>query len=373
MKSDIPSLHIAASCRIPHAYNPSTGAISRCEEAQMTKLDEEVILRRIVRGFSGLALPPATPQIRAGIGDDAALIKFRDKCELAASTDAFLEGIHFFPKLHSPESVGYKALARAVSDLAAMGARPHSFLLALALPETYTGKWLSRFLIGMRRAAQAFKIRLIGGDTTRNSSIAVQVTVLGILPPGQGVLRSGARPGDLIYVTGQLGAAELGLRILTYWPGTPLMRPSPRHPLLSAHMFPRPPLEFAQRVVHRPLVTAMMDVSDGLSSDIARLCEASGVGASIDVTRLPLVRIPRIPCAKKENAVELALHGGDDYGLLFTMPKSGQRTLERLKRGERVTCIGEITRERKIVTVDSQGRVQLLRPNGWDPFRRGRR
>lgn len=339
----------------------------------MAKLDEKTILRRIIRSFSGLALPPATPRISAGIGDDSALIDIAGKCELAVSTDSFLEGVHFLRKLHSPESVGYKALARAVSDLAAMGARPHSFLFGLALPETHTGKWLGRFLVGLRRAAQRFRMRLIGGDTTRNSSIVVQVTVLGVLTPGCRVLRSGAEPGDFIFVTGHLGAAELGLRIFPYWPGAPLTRPSPRHPLLSANMFPRPPVEFAQRLVRRPLATAMMDISDGLSSDLTRLCEASGVGARIEISRLPIVRIPRIPCVKKENAIELALHGGDDYGLLFTMPQSRMRELKRLKRGERVTCIGEITRARKVVAVDSQGHMRPLHPGGWDPFRRARR
>jgi thiamine-monophosphate kinase len=338
----------------------------------MTKLDEKTILRRIIRSFSGIVLPRTTPQIRAGIGDDAALLSFKSAGDLALSTDWFLEGVHFLRKLHSPESVGYKALARAVSDLAAMGARPHSFLLALALPDTHTGKWLSRFLIGLRRAAETFRVRLIGGDTTRNSSIVAQITVMGILPSGGAVMRSGAKPGDFIFVTGQLGAAELGLRILPYWPGTPLTRPSLRHPLLSAQMFPRPPVEFAQRVARRSLVTAMMDLSDGLSTDIARLCEAGCVGARIDLSRLPIVRIPRIPCAKKENAVELAFHGGDDYGLLFTMPKSRMRELKTLQRGERVTCIGEITRERKIVTMDSQGRIHPLISEGWDPFRRTR-
>jgi thiamine-monophosphate kinase len=311
------------------------------------------------------------------MGDDAALLSFPAASTLAISTDAFLEGVHFLRKLHSPESIGYKALARAVSDLAAAAARPHSFLLALALPRECTGAWLGGFLAGLRRAADTFQISLIGGDTTCHPSVMVQITVLGVVSRAA-ILRSGARPGDSIFVTGQLGAAEFGLHMLPHWLGRPLTKPTRRHPFLSAHLFPRPPVELALKLAAACVPSAMVDISDGLSTDLARLCRASGVGARIEIDRLPLVtmpRISRIPPAQERDPVELALHGGDDYGLLFTVPPAKLPRLARLARlqsrapGEKITGIGKITRTRKVETIDAAGRVQPLLPRGWDPFR----
>lgn len=332
-------------------------------------LDEEAILRRILHAFPPRNPGSRFPKIRTGMGDDAALLDFSAASTLAISTDAFLEGVHFLPALHSPESVGYKALARAVSDLASMAARPHSFLLTLALPPERTGEWFGKFLAGVRRAADMFEISLIGGDTTCTPAVMVQVTVLGVVSQTTGVLRSGARPSDLIFVTGQLGAAELGLHLLPHWSGRPLTKPSARHPFLSAHMFPRPPLELALRLAAAHITSAMMDISDGLSTDLTRLCKASRLGARIEIAHLPLVRIPRTPQARERDPVELALHGGDDYGLLFTVPQARLRQLKALRTHERITCIGEITSRRKIVTVDLEGHIQALLPRGWDPFR----
>src|SRR6266699_1619030 len=152
--------------------------------------------------------------LRVGIGDDAAVMRPRDGFEWVLTTDAFLENVHFLRRTHPPQAVGYKALARATSDLAAMGARPRYFLLSLALPPSCTGKWFDRFLEGMSRAARRFGLVLAGGDTTRNPQAAINLTVMGEVVPGRAVLRSGGRPGNLICVSGTLGEAELGLRLL---------------------------------------------------------------------------------------------------------------------------------------------------------------
>jgi thiamine-monophosphate kinase len=335
----------------------------------MNQRNEGEILRRISRRFDGRPDRAGQPRVVLGMGDDAAILSSGANHELVISSDMFLEGTHFLRRLYSPESVGYKALARAVSDLAAMGAKPHSFLLTIGLPAAATGKWLNGFLAGLQQAAETFRIALIGGDATRYSSIILEITVLGTVPGGKAVLRSGTRPGDIIFVTGQLGAAELGRRLLPQRPGIRLTRPTMGHPLLSAQMFPQPPIEFAQRLAAEGLATAMIDLSDGLSSDLTRLCEASGVGARIEVSSLPLVRIPRIRSARKEDPVELALHGGEDYGLLFTCHPPHLARLRKISRSQKITPIGDITRSRKIEISDALGNVKILAARGWDPFR----
>src|SRR3984893_19468096 len=171
---------------------------------------ERELIERVTR-----SLPSQVgPGLRVGIGDDAAVIRPSAGVEWVLTTDAFIENVHFLLRVHPPEAVGYKALARATSDLAAMGAQPRYFLLGLALPRSCTAKWFDRFLKGMSRAARRFGLVLAGGDTTRNPQAAINLTVIGEVVPGRAVLRSGARPGDMICVSGALGEAELGLRLL---------------------------------------------------------------------------------------------------------------------------------------------------------------
>src|SRR6202521_2019842 len=211
--------------------------------------------------------PPAQvgPGLRVGIGDDAAVIRPRVGVEWVLTTDAFLENVHFLLRMHAPEVVGYKALARATSDLAAMGARPRYFLLSLALPPSCTGKWFDRFLKGMSQAARSFGLVLAGGDTTRNPEVAINLTVIGEAVPGRTVLRSGARPGDMICVSGRLGGAELGLRLLHQ--GSPVRRKW--QGLLQKHLYPEPRLGLGAWLARNRKATAMIDTSDGLSTDLA--------------------------------------------------------------------------------------------------------
>src|SRR6266403_2378814 len=169
------------------------------------KLVQKITQALAFRDHSGLAL---------GVGDDAALLKPRPGRQLVLTCDWFLEGSHFLRGKHPPDSIGWRCLARAVSDVAAMGGEPRYFLLSLALPETHTGKWLDGFLGGLSRVERRFRCQLAGGDTTRNHKILINVTVIGDVPAGRAVLRAGARPGDLIFVSGRLGEAELGLRSL---------------------------------------------------------------------------------------------------------------------------------------------------------------
>jgi thiamine-monophosphate kinase len=315
--------------------------------------------------------------LRIGIGDDAAVLRPRVGADWVLTTDAFLENVHFLLRVHPPEAIGYKALARATSDLAAMGARPRFFLLSLALPPSCTGKWFNRFLDGMARAARSFGLVLAGGDTTRNPLAAINLTVIGEVVPGQAVLRSGARPGDSICVSGTLGEAELGLRLLQRgghkFPARSKWSPHPRKnlkSLLQKHLYPEPRLALGEWLAKNGTATAMIDTSDGFSTDLAHLCEASGVGARVWAARIPKVTMPNDLRKLNLDLLRLALDGGEDYELLFTVPRRLARRLPRAVRGVPVTIIGEITRGRRVLLIDDAGREKTLRPQGWDPFRK---
>jgi thiamine-monophosphate kinase len=304
--------------------------------------------------------------LRVGIGDDAAVIRPRAGSEWALTTDAFLENVHFLLRMHEPEVVGYKALARATSDLAAMGARPRYFLMSLALPPSCTGKWFDRFLKGMSGAARSFGLVLAGGDTTRNPEAAINLTVIGEVIPGRTVLRSGARPGNMICVSGTLGEAELGLRLLQQ--GLPVRRKW--QGLLQKHLHPQPQLALGAWLARNGKATAMIDTSDGLSTDLAHLCEASGVGAKLWAAKIPQVALPSDLKQIGLDPLRLALDGGEDYELLFTVPKRQARHLPRAVRGVRIAIIGEVTRSKRILLMDEEGRTKPLLAQGWDPFRK---
>ncbi|HEV2387587.1 MAG TPA: thiamine-phosphate kinase [Candidatus Acidoferrales bacterium] len=299
-----------------------------------------------------------------GIGDDAAIVRSGGRFDWALSADFTLEGVHFAGG-DAPESVGYRALARATSDLGAMGARPAYYLLALALPTERAGRWLDRMLAGMARAARRYGLRLIGGDTTRMPQVLIAVTVIGRNRRGGAVRRSGARPGDRIFVSGRLGAAAAGLAVKRQrLEGNPRYRPFVRH-----HLYPAIPLELGIWLAERRLASAMIDLSDGLSSDLARLARASGVGARIFLDRVPAVSLPPALARRGLNREKLALDGGEDYGLLFTARRAQAAKVPREFRGILITCIGEVTATRSIDLIDPGGRRRPLRPAGWDPFR----
>jgi thiamine-monophosphate kinase len=314
---------------------------------------ENDLVKMIERAFGH----SRTKQLRLSLGDDAALWDPSRGHETVLTCDWFLEGTHFLRDKHSADAVGWKCLARAVSDIAAMGGSPKCFLLSLALPDELTGKWMKEFLGGLRRASRALSCGLAGGDTTRSNEVLISISVIGEVRRGYAILRSGAAPGDGIYVSGTLGEAELGLRELRRMRGIT----KPANAALRKHLYPQPRLALAAWLAKNRLATAMMDLSDGLSTDLPRLCAASGVGAMIESNSLPVTSLARA----EDDARELALHGGDDYELLFTLTKRNAKRLPRKFRGLQLTKIGEITRGRKILT----GKATLLRSGGWDPFR----
>jgi thiamine-monophosphate kinase len=331
---------------------------------------EDQLVERTGRAIPSGSSAGASDALRLGIGDDAALIAPSAGTECVLTCDQFLEGVHFLANSHPPDSVGYKALVRATSDITAMGATPRFFLLTLALPSGKTGAWFDAFLRGMGRAARQMGMRLAGGDTTKSARVSIGVTVLGEIARGRVVRRAGARPGDIIYVSGRLGGAQLGLTLIR---GGLSRLPQYRR-LLRLHLYPRIRLALGAWLARHRVPSAMLDISDGLSTDLARLCRASSVGARVQAGCVPRVGIP--PSLSRRlrslhlDPLQMALHGGDDYELLFTVPPSHLRQLPRAPGFRELTPIGEITRNRHILLLGDDGAAKPLRPGGWDPFRR---
>ncbi len=332
----------------------------------LRRSNEDSILKKISeRARITLGSRKAREALVRGIGDDAALFRSQAGQQTILTCDWFLEGTHFLRDKHPPDSVGWKCLARALSDIAAMGGKPRCFLLSLALPASLTGRWLDEFLLGLRRVSTKFQCPLAGGDTTCREEILINVMVVGEVQTGRAVLRSGARPGDHLYVSGRLGEAEMGLRLLKRSKG-PANR---KNPLTKKHLYPEPRLALGQWLAAKGLASAMMDLSDGLSSDLPRLCAASGVGARVTAAKIPTVQSSARHFKSGADPLRLALDGGDDYELLFTVRPNQTKFLSRSFRGIPLTPIGVITSGKQIVLADKHGREHPLLPCGWDPFR----
>jgi thiamine-monophosphate kinase len=302
------------------------------------------------------------------MGDDAAILHSPAKTDWVVSCDAFLEGVHFLADRHPPESIGYKALARATSDLAAMGAAPRFFFLSLAIPAARTGAWLTRLLNGMARASRKFDIVLAGGDTTELPIVSINITVIGEVKSGTAILRSGARPGDSIYVSGTLGQAQLGLELIR----RKLDKIPQSRKLLRPQLYPQPRIGLGRLLARRSLASSMIDLSDGLSTDLARLCAASGVGARLFSGQIPIVAIPAALSARGLDPLQMALNGGDDYELLFTVPMRQEMKLRsaapRLRDAVKIRRIGKITSDRRILLVGKDDSVEPLKSGGWVHF-----
>jgi len=331
---------------------------------------EDQLVERTGRAVPSRIGKRARGPLRLGIGDDAAVIAPSGHSEWVLTCDQFLEGVHFLADSHPPDSVGYKALVRATSDIAAMGASPRFFLLALALPSRRTGAWLDAVLHGIGRAARLLNLGLIGGDTTEIGKVSINITVLGEVESGHAVMRTGAKPGDIIYVSGKLGRARLGLELVR----NKLTKTPQFRALLIPHLYPRIPLRLGVWLARHRVPSTMMDISDGLSTDLARLCRASHVGARIWAERVPHAAIPasllrRLPQSRLD-PLQLALHGGDDYELLFTVPPRQAKRLRRAPGFRDLTPIGEITRGKRIILLGADGAGSILKSGGWDPFRR---
>ena len=297
--------------------------------------------------------------VKVGIGDDCAVLRLAPGHEMLVTTDFTLEGVHFRRPWHGPEVVGRRCLTRGLSDIAAMGGDPSAALLSLALPRDLPQKWVDGFMKGLLSLAGECKLALAGGDISESpNGILADIIVLGSVPKGKAILRSGAKAGDRIYVTGELGGSSAALEALLA--GEKIR---PQH--FPRHFHPVPRIVVGRFLRERGLASAMIDLSDGLSTDLAHLCEESGVGAEIQADALPLAQV-----GKHAGKVGLrnALHGGEDYELLFTA--SSQSQVPRRIAGVPITLIGRVRRERHVLLKQNHRPPSELRPQGWQHFAR---
>jgi thiamine-monophosphate kinase len=325
----------------------------------------------LIRRIQKRTLSRSRSGITLGIGDDCALLKLRPGEEAAVTTDLSIAGRHFLLELHPPEVVGHRTLARGLSDLAAMGARPVAAFVSLGLPRELTvpaiqkSSWAERFYDGLLALADACKTPLAGGDLAQSPVALADIVLVGAVPNGKALLRSGARIGHVIYVTGRLGGAAAGLERLLGARGLRTVGGFPEiskkmSSLASAHLYPQPRIAQGLWLQRKAMATAAIDVSDGLSTDLNHLCEESGVAADLDAASLPM---------HAGATSEQALHGGEDYELLFTAAPTAR--MPRHIGGVPVTRIGRMVRRRKgapLVTLrGDEGDAPLVR-KGWQHF-----
>lgn len=310
----------------------------------------------------------AREDVRLGIGDDAALLAVPAGQMLAVSTDTLVAGVHF-PQDTKAGDLGWKSLAVNLSDLAAMGATPAWATLALTLPQG-DAHWVREFADGFAALAREFKLALVGGDTTQGP-LGITVTVHGFVPDGAALLRSGARAGDAVFVTGTLGDAAAGLRCLARDDddAASLFSASPGCPALVERLN-RPTPRIAQGLALRGRASACIDISDGLVADLGHICSASGVGAEIEVESLP-ASSALLGFGDTQTRRTLQLVGGDDYELCFTATDAEAAALlgDLARGGCGATRIGRIVAEAGVRARDAEGKAVVLSKSGWEHFR----
>jgi thiamine-monophosphate kinase len=315
---------------------------------------ERRLISRIRRTFGD-----KRADVLLGIGDDAALVRGPER--LLLTTDIMVEDEDFWLTDHPPRLLGRKALNINLSDIAAMGGRPLHALVGLALPGDIDDGWVRQFMAGFRSASRDAGVTLIGGDLSEADKVVIAVTVTG--QAKQPVKRGGARPGDAIYVSGTLGDAAGGLRLLEKGGIRGVVKPV--RPLVRSFLDPEPRLKLGALLARRKLASAMIDLSDGLSVDLAHICRESGVGAEIESELVPLsealTRFARDP-------LDMALNGGEDYELLFTVRPAKIAAVGVLASRYRLTRIGRITAGRRIRLIGPGKRKKPLRAGGYEHF-----
>jgi thiamine-monophosphate kinase len=353
----------------------------------------------ILRTIRAMATRRPNKAVRIGIGDDCAVLTPRPGEELVVTTDFSIEGRHFRRAWHPPEAIGHKCLARGLSDIAAMGARPIAAFVSLAIPRDLTQpprvphvshlrraskseSWITRFYTGLLALAEREHVTLAGGDLSESPSLAfADIIVIGAAPKGRALLRSTARAGDIVYVTGTLGAAaaelarleaaskpaSLGHTLPQRWvphPGEARVGERDADQASHPHFYPQPRLAAGHALLRRRLATACIDISDGLSTDLLHLCEESKLSAEIDAAAIPV---------DAAATLQQALHGGDDYELLFTA--SPRARVPRQLGGVAIHPIGRLLARKPrgplmTLTAQSGSRTKRspLTPQGWQHF-----
>jgi thiamine-monophosphate kinase len=346
---------------------------------KLSDLGEDRFLERLRE-----RVPKPGPQVKLGIGDDAAALVMPDGEQALVSTDVLVEGVHFTRQTLPPRFIGRKAVAINVSDVAAMGGRPLAVLLSLMTPvDSGVGELLELF-DGFIERARELGVDLVGGNLSSSPGpMVVDVTIIGASHGGKLLRRRGARAGEAVYVSGKLGASAEGLRLLNaglaFSASGALIVPSALRsgplPLaeqcLRAHIDPEPRVELGKFLCERGIASACIDLSDGLAQDLNRLCAASGVGSRIEEGSLPIhPGVLAWERLRKKPPLELAVAGGEDYELLFT--SRHERRLEEWRQEEKVplTRIGRVTKSsERVRLVTREGRERALEHTGWDHFR----
>lgn len=329
---------------------------------------ELALLSRIRQRSANLS----SPALRVGIGDDCAVLRPGKNEEIIVTTDLSLENTHFRRDWHQPESIGHRCLTRGLSDIAAMGGRPLAAFLSLAVPAQLTASsrgrsWLERFYDGLLNLAKSAGVPLAGGDLAQSPTIAADIVLVGGVPRNRALLRSAAKPGDIIYVTGSLGGSAAEFLKLSRQPRRfAKTKPSGEHP----HLFPQARLSVGQWLRNR--AAAAIDISDGLSTDLAHLCEESRVSAEINASALPIDRMAQQ--AESEgltpSALDLALNGGEDYELLFTARPSIR--IPKQISGVPIHQIGRMISRRPgkpMMTLQNGNKAVALTGEGWQHFK----
>lgn len=314
--------------------------------------------RRLEARAGGLVVP---------MGDDAAAFRPGAGQLTLISCDGLVEGVHFDLRYFRPEDLGWKALAVNLSDIAAMGGTPRYFTTTLAMPRTTSEQFVKKLYHGMLQLARLKGVALIGGDTCVSpKGIFLDVTILGEVPDRELIARSGARSGDLLYVTGRLGVSAMGLECLKK------KQPAWGRDSVYAqrHLRPMPRLEIGRLLASRYGASAMIDLSDGLSTDLNHLARESGVGAVVQAGNIPLPRVQqKLASLLPQSLLDYALHGGEDYELLFALPPHLKKHLPEKIGKVPMTQVGIMTGQVKGCWLESAGKRERLRPGGFDHFK----
>jgi len=324
-------------------------------------IDELSALRRIEERFH-----KASKGVELGIGDDAAAVQFNTDKLVLATTDSQVEDVHFVKSLITPAELARKAVAVSVSDVGAMGGVPKYILASVGFSEREDEEYLDELISGFISSQQEFEVELIGGNLSSSDKLFLDITVLGEVEPDLMVKRSGANPGDLIFVSGTLGDSALGLKVLQ-----DEQRGNKNEFLINRHISPFPRLALGRELAVKQIATSMIDISDGLLLDLERVTVHKGVGARIELLQIPTSKEYGEYINKfSDDSYELALSGGEDYELLFTSPEEKREDILEISKNLniKVTEIGYVTRETSVEIVNMNGEETSHKHRGFVHF-----